>query len=352
MQQQPGLPAPHALQRELGIGPLGHRAALLGAIATLATHAEDQAQVMGSGAQCPRAQLASAELPAQHPPNRAHRRALAPAGGRNGVAMRPGSARPPSPGRARQLSASSGPRRPASASRAGLIPPDAFLGPAMGKITVRRQMARACSHAWPPALHWLPPTGDSVASWRVPQVYEQRAKLQFELDRAALRAAQQRTLVSQLAHTAATSSEEVAHLRGLLQVRGSTWGPVAWAAPVPPGSRLYHARVCAARPTQPPACPRPFHCPAAAQDLERRNKLGGINEVTGLDSNARIPWRPPTAHQVLNPHPERFGRPGDDPALDCTFHPRIKPLPRGMLAGRGGGSGLDRVSAGVGRAAV
>lgn len=67
----------------------------------------------------------------------------------------------------------------------GLLPPDSFLGPAMGRITV----------------------------------YEQRAKLLFELDRAAQRAGQQRTLAQQLTHTAATSGDEVAHLRGLLQVR-------------------------------------------------------------------------------------------------------------------------------------
>jgi hypothetical protein len=65
-----------------------------------------------------------------------------------------------------------------------LLPSDAYLGPAMGKVTV----------------------------------YEQRAKLLFELDRAAQRAGQQRTLVQQLKHTAATSGDEVAHLRGLLQV--------------------------------------------------------------------------------------------------------------------------------------
>jgi hypothetical protein len=40
-------------------------------------------------------------------------------------------------------------------------------------------------------------------------VYEQRAKLLFELDRAAARAAQHRTLAHQLAHTAHLSEEEV-----------------------------------------------------------------------------------------------------------------------------------------------
>jgi hypothetical protein len=49
-------------------------------------------------------------------------------------------------------------------------------------------------------------------------VYEQRAKLLFELDRAAARAGQHRSLVQQLAHTAATSGDEVAYLRGLLLV--------------------------------------------------------------------------------------------------------------------------------------
>jgi len=96
------------------------------------------------------------------------------------------------------------PRRPASASCAGLLPPDPFLGPAMGKVTV----------------------------------YEQRAKLLFELDRAAQRAGQQRTLAQQLTHTAATTGEEVAHLRGLLQVGevGLLWpcrAPCAQTVSVP-----------------------------------------------------------------------------------------------------------------------
>ncbi len=75
------------------------------------------------------------------------------------------------------------PRRPASATRPGLIPPDGYLGPALGKVTV----------------------------------YEQRSKLLFELDRAAARAAQHRAIAEQLQHTAQLSAEEVAHLRGLLQ---------------------------------------------------------------------------------------------------------------------------------------
>ena len=51
-------------------------------------------------------------------------------------------------------------------------------------------------------------------------MYEQRAKLLFELDRAAQRAGQQRTLVQQLQHTVTTSGNEVAHLRGLLLASG------------------------------------------------------------------------------------------------------------------------------------
>jgi len=46
----------------------------------------------------------------------------------------------------------------------------------------------------------------------------------------------------------------------------------------------------------------------AAQDLERRNKLGMGHEVGGLDSNARIPWRPPTAQQVRRLSVESIGR--------------------------------------------
>lgn len=53
-------------------------------------------------------------------------------------------------------------------------------------------------------------------------VQEQVAKLRYELDRACTRAGAHRSLVQQLSHTAATSGYEVAHLRGLLQVR--SWG--------------------------------------------------------------------------------------------------------------------------------
>eukprot|EP00983_Pelagomonas_calceolata_P088514 1157215-Pelagomonas_calceolata.AAC.1 len=189
-------------------------------------------------------------------------RTAGPAAARMSTPIRPMSA---------QLSPHSAPparpRRPASASCAGLLPPDAFLGPAMGKVTV----------------------------------YEQRAKLLFELDRAAQRAGQQRTLAQQLSHTAETTGDEVAHLRGLLQ------------------------------------------------DLERRHKLGLGHEAGGLDSGARIPWRPPSANQVaqtpaagrlgkgrrytpvINRYPERFGKPGDDPTLDCTFQPRIRPASHKIL---------------------
>lgn len=47
-------------------------------------------------------------------------------------------------------------------------------------------------------------------------VYEQRQKLMFELDRAAARAAQHRSIAEQLNHKAHLSAEEVAHLRGQL----------------------------------------------------------------------------------------------------------------------------------------
>lgn len=38
--------------------------------------------------------------------------------------------------------------------------------------------------------------------------------------------------------------------------------------------------------------------PLCTQDLERRNKLGPGRDVGGIDTGARIPWRPNTAHQV------------------------------------------------------
>ncbi|GFR44833.1 hypothetical protein Agub_g6174 [Astrephomene gubernaculifera] len=74
-------------------------------------------------------------------------------------------------------------RRPSSASRAApLVPPDAYLGPAMGKVTA----------------------------------YEQRSKLLFELDRAQARAEQHRVLAEQLQHKAQLSAKDVARARGAL----------------------------------------------------------------------------------------------------------------------------------------
>lgn len=47
-------------------------------------------------------------------------------------------------------------------------------------------------------------------------VYELQTKLQYELERAAARAAQQQAMVQHLTHNAALTSEEVARLQGML----------------------------------------------------------------------------------------------------------------------------------------
>ena len=75
-------------------------------------------------------------------------------------------------------------------------------------------------------------------------MYEQRSKLLFELDRAAARAAHQKSLADQLTHTANLSEDEVHRLRGLVQ------------------------------------------------DLERKNRMEVQFSNGGLDGKARIPWRP------------------------------------------------------------
>lgn len=117
------------LKSDMGIGPMGHRAAILDAASQLVKQYEEgQRDRMRAG------DYDDGEE----------------GGGRSGSPqrMRPSSAvTPPSGALSRDV-----PRRPASASRS-VIPPDPFLGPAQGKQTV----------------------------------YEQRARLLFELDRAQVR---------------------------------------------------------------------------------------------------------------------------------------------------------------------
>ena len=135
------------LKQELGIGPLGHRVSLLRAVEALGQY---------GGISAPQQQQ--------------QQRYSSPARGR------PSSAAPHQPQQppAARSPQQEYPRRPASASPA-VIPPDSYLGPAAGKVTV----------------------------------YEQRSKLLFELDRAAARAAQHKSLADQLLHTANLSEEEV-----------------------------------------------------------------------------------------------------------------------------------------------
>ncbi|MEW5305010.1 MAG: hypothetical protein WDW36_007581 [Sanguina aurantia] len=151
------------LKLELGIGPMGHRAMILGTLADLADDDVTGGGDSGDGGEGGRS------------------------GGRGNSGSGGASRRSPSVGRrsmsrpASALPREQSPRRPASASRA-VIPPDSFLGPASGKQTV----------------------------------YEQRAKLLFALDKAQARTTQQSILVRQLRSQSATSRGQVSSLRGRL----------------------------------------------------------------------------------------------------------------------------------------
>ncbi len=63
----------------------------------------------------------------------------------------------------------------------------------------------------------------------------------------------------------------------------------------------------------------------------RRNKNIVQETSGGVDAKGRVPWRPPSPH-TLNPHPERMGKPGDDPSVDMTFAPRISKRSQALLA--------------------
>ncbi|KXZ42945.1 hypothetical protein GPECTOR_110g238 [Gonium pectorale] len=241
------------LKAELGIGPMGHRVAILDAAATVVksyNEAQRDRPDADDGAAGP--------APGAEPSRQEYRPPAARAGSAPRPRARPASAMPGGTG---ALSASpprvpSGPRRPASASRS-LMPPDAYLGPAKGKQTV----------------------------------YEQRAKLLFELDRAQARAEQHRALADQLKHTANLSSEEAAHLRGLLA------------------------------------------------DIEKKNRQAfGLSG--GVDGSARIPWHhigKGTKHNNWNP--ERFAKPGEPETVDLTFKPACPSAESKRLLSNGGGGG-------------
>ncbi|PNW87853.1 hypothetical protein CHLRE_01g004550v5 [Chlamydomonas reinhardtii] len=240
------------LKSELSIGPMGHRAAVLEAAAQLVRNYEEAAAAREAGGDD--GEGGRHEYGARGGSAPRHRPASALPGGAGAL-----TAPPPPPG---------GPRRPASASRS-VIPPDPYLGPAQGKQTV----------------------------------YEQRARLLFELDRAQARAEQHRALAEQLKHTANLSSDEVAHLRGLLA------------------------------------------------DIEAKNRTA-FGTSGAVDSSARIPWRhvgPGTRHN--NWASERFARPGDPETVDMTFQPRISKESKKIMGGGeyGEGSGgannfLDRLN--------
>ncbi|KAG1671902.1 hypothetical protein FOA52_003469 [Chlamydomonas sp. UWO 241] len=214
-------------------------------------------------------------------------RAIASLSGDSERAAAGGSDCGATPLRGRPMSASPGHSmgRPGSASPSRVARP----GSAMAASENPRRPASA-SRGVILSDRYLGPSSGKVT------VYEQRSKLLFELDRAAARAAQHKAIADQLLHTAELSAGEVAKLRGLLQ------------------------------------------------DLESKNRAlvsgGAGGMLASIDGNGRIPWRPiGTATVVVNPNPERFARPGDDPGLDMTFKPRISRESRRILAERGGDSG-------------
>ncbi|KAG2423137.1 hypothetical protein HXX76_015522 [Chlamydomonas incerta] len=227
------------LKSELGIGPMGHRLAVLEAAAQLVRNYEEAAAAREAGSEDGDGEGGRHEYGGRGGSAPRHRPASALPGGAGAL-----TAPPPPPG---------GPRRPASASRS-VIPPDPYLGPALGKQTV----------------------------------YEQRARLLFELDRAQARAEQHRALAEQLKYTAGLSSDEVAHLRGLLT------------------------------------------------DIEAKNRAAFGTAGGAVDSSARIPWRhvgPGTRHN--NWASERFARPGDPETVDMTFQPRISKESKKIMGGGG-----------------
>ncbi|GIL50691.1 hypothetical protein Vafri_6801 [Volvox africanus] len=236
------------LKSELGIGPMGHRCAILDAAANLIkNYKEAQRDRLAAGETDGDDEAAAAAGARQELQRSSTAPRPRPASARPGALTMP----PPPPGA----------RRPASASRS-VIPPDPFLGPAMGKVTV----------------------------------YEQRAKLLFELDRAQARAEQHRALAEQLRYTATLSSDEVAHIRGLLV------------------------------------------------EIEKKNREA-FELSGGLDSSARIPWRHVgngTKHN--NWSSERFGRPGDPETVDLTFQPRTNAESRKMLGGGDYGENSNAVN--------
>ncbi|EFJ39973.1 hypothetical protein VOLCADRAFT_108397 [Volvox carteri f. nagariensis] len=216
------------LARDLRILPLGHRRALLAAIAQLREAAEALEQQRGG------------------------------ADGAAGAGGRPKSeAERLADLRRRAAEQQGGVRRPSSAG-ARLIPPEPFLGPAAGKITV----------------------------------YEQRAKLLYQLDRARHRAAQHAAIIEQLSNNKALTEAQMAEMRGKLKDL-ETKHKEEFAAS--------HRRGMTA-----PISP------------------GSFRKGAEYGTDAAVPWLPVgRGTQLANRHPERFARDGEDAVVDLTFRPRV-----------------------------
>ncbi|GLI69193.1 hypothetical protein VaNZ11_013762 [Volvox africanus] len=221
------------LSRDLRILPLGHRRALLAAIAQLREAAEameknrEGAPGAGAGPKSEAARLAD----------------LRQRAGEQEVDRRP------------------------SSITARLIPPEPFLGPAAGKVTV----------------------------------YEQRAKLLYQLDRARHRAAQHAAIIEQLSNNKALTEAQMAEVRGKLKDLETKHkdefspthrrGMTASVSPGGPGGSRKGAAALAAAEYGP---------------------------------DAAVPWLPVgRGTRSVNPHPERFARDGEDPTVDLTFRPRV-----------------------------
>ncbi|GFR41127.1 hypothetical protein Agub_g1775 [Astrephomene gubernaculifera] len=243
------------LARELRILPLGHRRALLGAIAELHEAAEAAEK-----------ERAERGLPPGVPVQRARTEAERVAELRRRAALQ------------------EGPRRPAGAG-AGVIPPEPYLGPALGKMTV----------------------------------YEQRAKLLYQLDRARHRAAQHAAIIEQLANNKALTEAQMAELRGKLKDLEAKHKDDLTAANRRPGMTL------------------PLSSGGGAASAAADRHGGGAANAADAEygADAAVPWQPVGRGTRLNPYPERFARrPGDDPELDLTFRPRtlrIQDVPAGAV---------------------
>jgi hypothetical protein len=126
------------LKAELGIGPLGHRAAILSAIrALVAADGGLAALALAGGSPSAAALHRPPSVPADMmlgDGSLRRRSNVQQQGVRSSSARRPDRS---GCGNVYTSFAGPSPRRPASAGRPGIIPPDPYLGPASGKVCVQ-----------------------------------------------------------------------------------------------------------------------------------------------------------------------------------------------------------------------